>query len=153
MDNNHTPPKSNVTAGTTGSVSNTTLNALNSTKPWVLLVGIVSLLGAALVSITAVTMLIAGSRAGMPNEMVAAMTVFYVIIGVVSAFFGIYLVRYSSSISRLMISREAGELETALMMQKSFWKLTGIITLISVILTIIAFIGGFSLGMRGFRMF
>ena len=155
MDNNYTPPKSDVTASSgTGGVTNTMLNAMGATKPWVLLIGILSIIGAVFVFIGAVGMFAVGARAGVPGGMVTIMAVMYLVFGVVYIFLGLYLIKYSSAIGRLMISREPGDLESALIAQKSFWKLAGIVALIGIIVGIIAMVAGMAgLGMMGTRGF
>ncbi len=144
MDNNYTPPKSDITAGNTGDVTNTMLHAMSGTKPWVLLIGILTIILAVFLFIGMAGMFAIGSRAGMPGSIVATLGGLYLVMAVVDTALGIYLLKYSSAIGRLMISRDTADLDAALMAQKSFWKLTGIIVLISIIFGVVA------IAMRGF---
>jgi len=151
MDNNYAPPNSDVTASSgTGGVTNPMLNALSGTKPWVLLIGILSIIGSVFIFIAAARMLAMGSQPGVPGGILIGMAVLYLAMGVVNIVLGIFLVKYSSAIGRLRITREAGDLETALLTQKSFWKLAGIIVLLFLIIMVVGMIIGIGMSARGF---
>jgi hypothetical protein len=54
----------------------------------------------------------------------------------------LYLLRYAGAIKSAVTSLNMGELERALEAQASFWKLVGILTIVSFVLMIVFFIVG-----------
>jgi len=106
--------------------------ALAQTRPWVLFLSVLGFLGAgvgAIASLLYVAVSVAAVGAlgatGMiflvGGLMMAGATVLY--------FFAAYhLFTYASAIAKFLRSREAGDLERALVAQKSFWRLVGMVT-------------------------
>ena len=130
MDNNYAPPNSDMTAGNgTGGVTNTMLDAMVNTRPWVLLIGILVIIGAASILITTVRIFAGAPNSGFFLRMTMIVAVIYLMFSIVFIFLGRYLIKYSSAIGRLRITKEASDLEAALLAQKRFWELAGIIIL------------------------
>ncbi len=146
MNNHYAPPQSDLTAeSSSGDISNNALASLGSTKPWVLFIGIVMIILSVFFILSLISTIL--STLGQLNEMSAVPTevrklqiismTMNVVIGVSFMLMGIYLIKYSSSIGRLLVSREVRYLEASLVVQKKFWKLSGILTLLTLIMVVI----------------
>ncbi|CAA6818503.1 MAG: Unknown protein [uncultured Thiotrichaceae bacterium] len=146
----YAPPKSTVrdVSGGGGLMTDSIVSSLRKTRPWVLLLAILGFIGAAFMVIAAVPMLLGGGMMGSNMEgmdglgmfgggMIIGMGVFYLILGVIYFMASLYLLRYAGSIKRAVAGMQVADLEVALSQQASFWKLMGILTLI----TIVAIIG------------
>ena len=141
MDNNYAPPQSDVSANnSSGGVSNNVLAALGGTKPWVLFISVLILIGAVFTVIAVLGLFAAVSRAPVIPGIFYLVIGIYIAMAVAQIFLGIYLIKYSSGIGRVLISRQTDHLEESLFAQKKFWKLAGIIGLISIILMIIGIV-------------
>lgn len=152
-------PRSALTPGATmaGQVSAGTVLALKQTRPWVLLLAILGLIGVGLMLLGGVVMLGAGamatsagagvrpgSAAGMPMGVFAGMGVGYLVFAFLYLYPIIKLFKYSSAISRLSGSGSVRDLEAALQEQKGFWKFIGIVTLVVLLLYVVGIILFFS---------
>jgi len=60
----------------------------------------------------------------------------------ITFFLALRLSLYASAIGRLIVSRNPIDLETAMIQQMKYWRLSGVITLIALVITIIALIAG-----------
>jgi hypothetical protein len=135
--------KYDVAAGTVvGSVSQDMIAVMRGTKPWVLLIGVMLFVFAVLMIIGTLALLAEGSFAivatGMKgSSMILIITVIYGISALVYLFLGTYLVKYNAAIGRLVKSGQPGDMEDALNAQRKFWRLSGIITLMVIILVVI----------------
>ena len=121
---------------------------LQRTKFWVRLISVLLwILVIAMVILGVVTGIGATSGFGASSgraETVGFMIGFigvYVLIAFIYVFPAIKLWAYGSQIGRLMESRNPQDLVAALNMQRSFWKFVGIMTLISLVLTIVGVVG------------
>lgn len=128
-------------------VSDLTMETMRQTKPWVMLMGVVTLLGSAFMLLAAILMM--GMGAMMPRSgpvSPALLGLVYLPMAAMYVYPGIKLWQYGSAIGRLMMSRQTSDLEQALAQQKSFWKFVGILTLVIVVLYglffVVALIGG-----------
>jgi Na+/melibiose symporter-like transporter len=143
MTNQYAPPSSNLdhlpNEGT--GITNAMLEALRKTKGWVMLVGIMLFLAAAFTVFVALIMVFAGNMLGanntMPKGVSVAMGAFYLVFAVVYGMLGLYLVKYSSSISRLMVDGSSESMEIALQSQQKFWRLTGFLMLLFLIFAVL----------------
>ena len=121
-------------ASHTGDVSEATVQTLIKTRPWVLLMGIVVLLGCALMVVMALFMMLAGGLAGL--NQVQGMGAFggmmlggfYMVLAAVYLVPGIHLIRYSGAIKVLKTNPTHEGVEKALKAQLSFWRFVGIVT-------------------------
>lgn len=127
------------------------IEALRGTKGWVMLIAILMFIGAAFLVLGGLGIAFGGwmtSRAqpvGVPAGLFLGMTVFYLIGALVYIFLGVYLVRYAGAIGRLVQSGAASEMETALEQQRKFWKLAGILALISIVLAVIGILAAIAI--------
>ncbi len=155
MTNHYAPPQANVDDVTPSGqrITGTMIDALRGTKGWVLLVGILSLIGAAFMVLGGVGMLFgsafmgaAGGAAGAPPAaMIAGMGAAYLIFAVIYIFPGLFLIRYSSAIGRLLNSGQAQDMEDALNQQRKFWKLIGVLFVILLVVMVIGMIAAVTL--------
>ena len=153
----YAPPQSTVrdVSGGTGLMTDSIISSLRKTRPWVLLLAILGFVGTAFTLIAAIGMIFGGSMMqgmeggeGMPGGFIYGMAAFYLVIGIIYFMASWYLLKYAGAIKRAVTGMSLGDLETALEKQASFWKLMGILTLIS----IIAIVGMMVLG-AGSAMF
>ncbi|MEJ2509479.1 MAG: DUF5362 family protein [Gammaproteobacteria bacterium] len=144
MTNHYAPPQSevaDVNRGGSGGITSDMIDALRGTKPWVLLIGIVLFISSAFMVLGAFGMMAAGTMGGTPNGpprgVFTGMGVGYVIGGIIYIVMGVYLVKYSSAIGKLVQSGSAGDMEDALVSQRKFWKFAGILTLLMIVFAVI----------------
>ncbi len=107
--------------------------ALAQTRPWVLFLAILGFIGGGLVVLVGLGMLgmsVAGGGAGMDAGIGAVQAVVFLVMSTIYLVPSYYLLRYGQQIGRFLRSSGTHELETALIAQKSFWKLIGILTLV-----------------------
>lgn len=149
MSDEYAPPRADLTSGPRGEVSAEMIESLRSTKPWVLLIGILLVIGAAFTLLGAVGMLLgAGAAAtqlqaqGMPAGLLIGMGVGYAIIGLINLAMAVYLLKYSSAIGRLVSSNDGVAMEQALEAQRKFWRLAGIIALTMIVLMVLGIVAG-----------
>lgn len=145
----YAPPKSTVrdVSGGSGLMTDSIVSSLRKTRPWVLLLAILGFIGSAFMVIAAVPMLLGAGMMGSGMEgmdglgifgggMMIGMGVFYLILGVIYFMASLYLLRYAGSIKRAVAGMQVTDLEVALSQQASFWKLMGILTLITIVAVI-----------------
>lgn len=129
-------------------VSDGTVTLLQQTKPWVTFLSVMAFLGAAFMLLGGIGMMFVG--AAMPSTgprsnspfPVWALGLVYLPMGALYVYPGMKLWAFSSAIGRLVASRSVMDLESALGQQKSFWKFSGITTII-----LMAVYGVFVVGM------
>ena len=115
--------------------------ALEQTKPWVRLL---SVLGFVVVGLMALVGLFGGLAAVTSGEpSMAILMVVYPLSALLYFFPALFLWRYADRIQDFLSSRTLEGLQTALEAQRSFWKFTGIMVVVSFVLGIVAvmFIG------------
>ncbi|VAW81833.1 hypothetical protein MNBD_GAMMA12-1997 [hydrothermal vent metagenome] len=129
-------------------ISNTILNSVGGTKPWLLFSGIGLIIFAVFTLIDFFSIYSILSR----SPTMLAMGIMYLLTGIVQMLLGIHLIKYNFAIDRLLISREASCLEASLAVQRKFWKLAGVFVAISLALLLLkSLIGvnGIMLGIFG----
>lgn len=148
----YAPPRAVVrdVGGGLGLMSDRVVAALRKTRPWVLFLAILGFIGTAFTLLAAVMLFLGGSFMGsadldgavMPfgTGFVVAMGIFYLVIAIVYFFAALYLMRYASAIKRAIDSLSVSEMEAALEAQASFWKLAGILALVTIVISILAMI-------------
>jgi hypothetical protein len=126
------------------------LEALRATKPWARFLGVLGMVGIALMFLVSIllSVLSRGPFRGMPPRMRVVLPLFYLLIGGFQVPLVVYLNRYATRIGVLLESQAPADLKKALDAQKSFWRYLGIITL--VIMCIYALVLLFALGMAAF---
>lgn len=145
----YAPPKATVrdVNGGGGLMTDSIVGSLRKTRPWVLLLAILGFIFSALTVIVSVPMLLGSSMMGgmdgmdglgvFGGGMMIGMGVLYLVFGVVYFMASLYLLRYAGSIKRAVAGMQVSDLEIALSQQASFWKLMGILTLISIVAVIV----------------
>jgi hypothetical protein len=106
-------------------VSDRAIELLRQTRPWALMIGVLSLLGCGFCVLVGLGMSAFGFAEG-GREFPGWIGLLYVPMGAVGVYPGVKLCAYDSAIGRLVRSRTSAELEQALGQQKSFWKYCGI---------------------------
>lgn len=105
------------------------LESLKQTRPWVLLMGILCFIGAAMtivIGLVFAVMMAFGGGGPFGVSMGIAAACLYLLMGVLYIFPGVFLVRYANKINTLLSAPSTEALEAALIAQKSFWKFVGI---------------------------
>lgn len=150
----YAPPQSTVrdVNGGTGIMTDSIISSLRKTRPWVLLLAVLGFIGTAFMLIMVAGMIFSGSMMqgmegveGMPGGFIYGMAAFYLVIAIIYFMASWYLLKYAGAIKRAVTGMSLGDLETALEKQASFWKLMGVLSLIS----IIAVVGMMVLGAGG----
>ena len=76
----------------------------------------------------------------MPAGVTGGLGVVYGLIALVYIFLALYLGRYASGIGKLMADPKSPHLEYALKAQRSFWTLSGILMLISIVVGVLGIV-------------
>lgn len=150
-DNIYRPPESPV--GDTfeapsgwGAVTPAMVEHLARTKPWVRLMSIMGFLGTAFLVIGAIGLMVVGSASPALGGRGALLGGVYFVLALVYVYPSVLLFRYASAVSRLMDTRNLGHMEAALSLQRSFWRLLGILTLALIVVYIVAIIAVVAVG-------
>ena len=144
-------PRSNVSGATMGGtntgITNGIIQQLKKTRPWVLLLSILGFIGTAFMALATVMIFLGGGSmlqmaggpngAAMPAGAMMGVGFMYLLITLFYFFSSLYLFKYAGSIKRVIATGSTQDLELALKSQASFWKLVGILALISMILMIV----------------
>ena len=101
------------------SVTPRTVDLLSRTRPWVMLMSILTFIGSALMVLGGFAGMAFSSFAPGAGAMVGIMAI-YVIMGLVYIVPAVYLFRYARRIGDLKLSQHSDDLEAALQAQKSF---------------------------------
>ena len=137
-------------ASSGGAVSANVLEALRGTKGWVKLVGVLLFIGAAFTVIAAVGMTVGmgmmGSQKGaMPFGVAVLIGLVYVALAAIYIFLGLYLVKCAGAIGRLLTDVQVTTLGEALQYQRKFWRLAGILVLISLVLAVLGIVAAIAI--------
>jgi len=121
-----------------GEVPAEAVEALRETKPWVTLLAVLGFVGTGFMVLAGLGVMVM-DNATLP----AAFGVVYVVIAVLYLLPSLLLIRYSSSIGRLVDGAGPQGLIEALRSQRSFWRAVGIMTLVMIVLMFLSvFVGG-----------
>lgn len=128
----------------------TMLDALRATKPWVRFLSIVGFVMVGLITVIAlgtgafgIYQMTQGNNEG---AVLAAMSLFYLLLAILYIFPSRFLFRYASAIGEALDARsKSAAVERALRHQKSFWKFAGIMTLVSLLLYIPAVVAAIAI--------
>ena len=116
-------------------------DVMRKTKPWVRFFGVLGYVFAGLFAVLGIAMIVMGFAirpAPSPNGPPAvALALIYFVAAIVYVFIGGYLNRYASHIARLDRMRRTVDLEDALDAQRAFWKLCGILTIVSFVVYVV----------------
>ena len=118
------------------------IESLVKTRPWVLLIGIVMIVGCVFMVFGGLLMFALGNIAGFGAEGLGPMAgagvgAAYLVLAVLYFFPALYLVRYAGAIKRIGPANPAA-MEEALARQASFWRLVGILTTVLIGLYVVA---------------
>ncbi len=135
-----------------GRITEEMVSALRGTKGWVLLIGILTLIGAAFMVLGALGMMLGGAMMGgeakgMPQGMFAGIGVMYLVMAILYVFPAMYLLKYSSAIGRLVSDGQAADMEAALHQQRKFWKFVGVLALIGIVLMVVGVVAAIAVPM------
>lgn len=111
-------------------VSRTVVKALAQTKPWVLLISILGLVGGGIGILAGLAGAVLLHPALLINALLPA-------IGLTAAY---YLLVYAQQIDKHLKLKDARSFEAAMIAQMSFWKLAGIVTLVNIAIVIVSVI-------------
>lgn len=113
---------------------------LRQTRPWVILVAVLMFIYCGIIVILGLVGMVGLAGRGGPGSCTGLL---FVLISLLYLIPGIYLIGYANAIGSFLRSGSAGDMESALKAQKSFWKFVGILIIIGLALAILGFmIGG-----------
>ncbi len=159
MTNIYAPPSANLSGstGAHGQITDAMVESLRKTKGWVLLIAILLFIFAALMGLGSIGIFIgAGAMsagvtgaksASMPAGMMFGMGFMYLVFALIYVVLGVYLAKYSSSIGRLQRDGESHSMEAALESQQKFWRLTGVLTLLGLVLMVVGIVAAIAIPM------
>ncbi len=125
---------------------------LRATKPWVRLISVVMFIFAGLIFLGGFLMLFMSSSSGMRGYGFGPLVgIIYFVMGGVYLFPAYFLHQYASSIQDLLRGGGDSAMENALESQKSFWRFSGILTLIIICIYGLIFFFGILGAMSAFR--
>ena len=124
---------------------------LQRTQPWVRFLAIMGFIIAGFMVLTGLAVGAIGAATG--NYQTLGIMVLYPIMGIVYVFPSIFLLRYADRIKTFVASGQEQDLAGALDAQRSFWKFAGILTIVSIVMSLlfvaIALMIGVFVGMSG----
>lgn len=123
-----------------GLVTAEVLRSMRETRPWVRFLAVMGFIGSGLAVLGGLGMM----------TTVGWMGLIYLLMAALYFFPSLYLHRYAGSISALVANPMTVTLEDALRHQKSFWRLTGIMTLCFLVLYGLAIAGGIAYALMMF---
>lgn len=138
-----------------GGVSGRIITDAASTRPWVLLLGILGFLFTGLMVLISIFIMFIplGDLAGDGGSAFGfGIGLAYLLLSLIYFFPSLYLVKYGRALKALMESENFEDLEDAFELQKRFWKLIGIIVLVMIVVyigMIFALIGAGALAALG----
>ncbi len=151
-----TTPKANVSGNTISGSNNiiTTgiVDQLKRTRPWVLLISIVGFIFTAIMAIGTLAIFFGGgvaifSGSGVTPDMssgiaVIVMGFIYLLMTLLYFVISLFLLKYAGAIKRFIASGTSQDMEAALKYQASFWKVVGILTLVSIVFMVLGIAAG-----------
>ncbi|BCR04702.1 hypothetical protein DESUT3_17710 [Desulfuromonas versatilis] len=121
--------------------------SMRQTRPWVRLIAILLFLGAVLGLLGSVAPLLAGlpgTPGAPPYLLVFLAQAIFCLFYLVPAW---YLFKYAKAIGALLAGGGTAELESALLSQKSFWKFSGIMALVGLVLALVGVVAAVAIPM------
>ena len=136
------PPSANLSArpvagGGAAAITPNMVQILESTRPWVVFLGVLGMIGCGFIAIAAVVFIGAGNAMGIEGlEGVggAALGGVYVFMAFLYFFPSLYLLRYGRAIKRIRGRGDVVAAEDALRQQLSFWRFVGILAAVVLVL-------------------
>jgi hypothetical protein len=127
-----------------GDLPESVVTLLRQTRPWVLFLAILGFLGAGFCALAGLFVAVAG---GVGGRMPAALGLVYFVIAALYVFPSLHLLRFSSSIQRLVNDPRMTRLEVALGHQKDFWRFVGLCAIVVMGLYALIIVGAMVFGM------
>ena len=153
MSSHYAPPRAAVAdvefAG--GNITGDMIEAMRGTKSWVMLIGVLMFIAAAFTVLAALMMMFGSSMmsrspAGAPPAaLLTGMGAAYLLFSLIYVFLGLHLVKYASAIGRLLASGQSADMEDALNQQRRFWKLSGVLALIMIVVFVIGIVAAIAI--------
>jgi hypothetical protein len=140
------PPRAGLsqrsTPAASAAITRNMIESLVKTRPWVLLIGIVMIVGCVFMVFAGLAMFAIGNIAGLGGEGLGPMAgagigAAYLVFAVLYFFPALYLMRYAGAIKRIGPANPTA-MEEALARQASFWRLVGILTALLIGLYVVA---------------
>lgn len=136
------------------SITPTMIEHLRGAKPWIRFLSILSFLGAAMMIMASLFMLLAGAAAmsasrsagGPGAEFAPLLGLFYLPFAAIYLVPGIYMHRLANAIDEVALNPSARGLEETLDRNRAFWKVSGIMALVVIGLSMLAFFGAMIAG-------
>ena len=127
------------------SVSESAIDSLRQTRPWVQFLSVLAFLGSAFLllvglGMTALGLFMSSGSSGGSKAAQIVLGIVYIPLSLFYIYPGIKLWAYGSAIGRLLGSRSVADLEAALGEQKSFWKFCGIATIVGLAVYVVAIV-------------
>ena len=119
--------------------------AMSQTRPWVIFMSILAFIYAGMVSVGSIGIVVFSFVEQEPPMLILA--VFYLLFAVCSGAGGYYLFVYGLRIGALRQSDRVADLEAALVAQKSFWKLAGVVAALMLVLMVLFIAGTLVVGL------
>lgn len=126
-----------------GTVTPGMIEALRTTRPWVRFLSILGFVGAAFILLGGILVMVLGTFSGAAASdplgagMMVGLGVIYMIGALLYIVAALHLSRYASAITRAVRHPvDVVSMEAALTHQKSFWKFTGIVAIVTMLLYI-----------------
>ncbi|MFP5284752.1 MAG: hypothetical protein ACLGI9_03345, partial [Thermoanaerobaculia bacterium] len=119
-----------------GTVSYRMIQLFRETKPWARFVGVYSLVMAGVLFLFALLCAYAAVVGDAPAAIMLSAAVFYVVVALLSLFWGYFANQYASSIGSIETGRGRA-IEAALSHQKSVWRMMGVLAGLSALLVLV----------------
>jgi hypothetical protein len=125
-------------------LSESMIQNMKTAAPWMKFLAIVAFVGAGLLFIFGIIALSKTGSGGygylhrVDSTALTITALVYIVVAVVILILGLYLYKSANGYSSFCQSHDANSLETAFLMQKKYWKMSGIITIVYLSLLIIA---------------
>lgn len=142
---NQTDPLANVP------VTPLMIEHLRGTKPWVRFISIVLFISSALIFLGGFAMIFLGSSSRIYGGFGAIIGVVYILFGILYLAPAYFLHQYASSINDFLQGGGDSAMENALGNQKSFWRFSGILTLVIICLYALFFLFAIFGALTAFR--
>jgi hypothetical protein len=118
---------------------------LKDTQPWARTMGILGFVSVAFMILGGLAAGIVGIATG--NLQSVMLMIIYPVLGIVYIVPSMYLMRYANRIRDFVAQGHASQLESALDAQRGFWKFVGVLTIVSIAVSILVVMAGIVFGL------
>jgi|SRR5688572_29985705 hypothetical protein len=118
---------------------------LKETQPWARTMGILGFISVAVMILGGLAAGLVGVATG--NLESVTLMILYPALGIMYVVPSMYLMRYANRIGEFVAQGHVSQLESALDAQRSFWRFVGIITIVSIAISILIVMAGIVLGL------